>query len=544
MTSKTKYTLIILIAIYYLITKGIGGANALEFGSDRFVEFTRGASDYPTLVRMGHDPNINSNMYFTNKDYVKAMRGFPFSGGSGHKHMAASMMNFQGNYVMAGAKTDPRSPNFISHSLGGMLENPESEIELVEGIKASKLGAAQSGDNAKRYIASEIIEPNPGFYQSADNQQAFESAYDNVLLGMAEEALFEGDQIQATEYFNDQLSKYKNETNKQMTASSYQKDAILRQKETAEKFRDFFQMKAMVSKQNLSLMPTKESLVQNCQGNTPMNEDSHAIYNRGMPSSESSFYGLSQPSYNFDFCEQYVSNEESYLLQNLPVHQELKDLINDSEEMVSGLDEISQELSRRDLSLEDIASVFSNNQAWQTLSKRSMAYKECNKINCLASAEKSLGKMVNYPGAEEHRNSETSSLREVIKSVIRTKRLPFSSKGSKGFNGAGARTLLGQNQLQKRNKENTSLKKKLRNNVMRGIANINLTDSFKKSKFSKNPSSLSERRFSRGRGYYRGKDEVLRGPSGKPVQGFESKPDKSIWKIISRRYKIKMMSLL
>ena len=79
---------------------------------------------------------------------------------------------------------------------------------------------------------------------------------------------------------------------------------------------------------------------------------------------------------------------------------------------------------------------------------------------------------------------------------------------------------------------------------MRGIANINSTDSFKKSKFTKNLSSLSERRFSRGRGYYRGEDEVLRGPSGKPVQGFESKPDKSIWKIISRRYKIKMMSLL
>ncbi|MCR9203807.1 MAG: hypothetical protein NXH75_04460 [Halobacteriovoraceae bacterium] len=508
-------------------------SKALEFGSERFVEFTGGAADYPVLVGMGHDPSINSNMSFTDQGFVTSMRNYPFPEGAGHKYFVANMMNFQGNYVMAGAKTDPRSPAFIMNSMDEMLTNPQAEIELIEGINASKLGAAQAGENAKRYIASEIIEPNPGYYQSADNQQAFESAYDNVLLGKAEEALFDGDEVQSSEYFKQQLEEYKNQSDKQTTAQGYQKNALLRQKKTAEKFRDFFQMKATISQQNLDTMPTKGSLVNNCQQNTPQNENPMAVYTAGMPQDEIDFYGFQPPSYPFDFCEQYVHNEESYLIQNLPVHDQLNTLVEDSTEMAQGLDEISQELSRRDMSLEEIAAVLSGNQAWQKLSKRALAYKECKKVKCLDPAEKALGKLVNFPGAEKHRSLVSNEIRAMLQSVIENGALPGSNE----------------NLLSKLGKEGSKKLKKIvsqKHVHKKAKESENIDELIRKKAAGREPASGSQKvyykgkRFPRGGGYFRGEDGVLRGPSGRPVQGYANKPGTSLWDIISRRYMLKM----
>lgn len=525
---------------FFLFSYGVlfsVNAFALQFGSERFVDFTQGAADYPVLVGMGHNPRINSNMFFTDRGFVADMRNYPFPNGSGEKYFVANMMNFQGNYVMAGAKTDPRSPAFIMNSMDELLANPQAEIELIEGVQASKLGAAQAGENAKRYIAAEIIEPNPGYYQSADNQQAFESAYDNVLLGRAEESLFKGDEIQSSDYFKQQLEEYKNQSNKQETAHGYQKNALLRQKKTAEKFRDFFQMKAMISQQNLDSMPTKGSLVSGCQSNTPQGEDLMAVYNASMPPEEISFYEFQPPSYPFDFCEQYVHNEESYLIQNLPVHDQLNTLVEDSTQMAQGLDEISQELSQRDLSLEEIANLLSSNEAWQTLSARAQAYKECEKVKCLDPAEKALGKMVNFPGAERHRSSLANEMRSLIQSVVKSGSMPESN----------------QNFLSKlKEKGSVKLKKLVRHQggeKKDGTPKENRLDELLEreqnkrnpaSVYSENKQHYTGKRYPRGGGYFRGEDGVLRGPSGLPVQGYANKPETSLWEIISRRYHIKM----
>lgn len=506
---------------------------ALEQGSERFVSFSQGAPDYSVMVNMGHNPSIGSNLYFTDHRFVSAIPNTQFPNGVGQQYLASRFMNFSSNYTMAAAKTDPRSPGFITNSMDKMLTDPEFEVELIEGINESKLRSAQAGENAKRYISAEIIEPNPGYYQSADNQQAFESAYDNVLLGKAEESLFEGDEIQSSEYYKQQLEEYKSQSDKQTTAKGFQKNALLRQKKTAEKFRDFFQMKASMSQQNLNLMPTKESLVNDCHSNTPNNEDIFGSFNKAMPSQEMAFYNLERPSYSFDFCDTYVHSEESYLIQNLPVHDQLNTLIEDSTEMAQGLDEISQELSRRDMSLEEIAAVLSGNQAWQKLSKRALAYKECKKVKCLDPAEKALGKLVNFPGAEKHRSLVGNEIRAMLQSVIENGALPGSN----------------QNLLSKLGKEGS---KKLKKIVSQKHAHKKAQEAdridelIRKKAAGREPASGTQKvyykgkRFPRGGGYFRGEDGVLRGPSGRPVQGYANKPGTSLWDIISRRYMLKM----
>jgi hypothetical protein len=514
---------------------------ALSLGSERFVDFTQGAADYPVLVGMGHNPRISSNMFFTDRGFVADMRNYPFPNGSGEKYFAANMMNFQGNYVMAGAKTDPRSPAFIMNSMDTLLADPQAEIELMEGIQASKLGAAQAGENAKRYIASEIIEPNPGYYQSADNQQAFESAYDNVLLGRAEESLFKGDEVQSTEYFKQQLEEYKNQSNKQESAHGFQKEALLRQKKTAEKFRDFFEMKAMISQQNLDTMPTKGSLVNGCQQNTPEGENQVAVYQAAMPPEESSFYGFQPPSYPFDFCDQYVHNEEAFLIQNQPVHGQLQTLVEDSTQMAQGLDEIAQELSNRDMTLEEIANLMSSNEAWQTLSNRAKAYKECEKVKCLDPAEKALGKMVNFPGAERHRSDVANEMRNLLISVAESGNMPESNKSILAKLSKEASVKLKKLvQFREGSQQAAGRRQQGSESILGNEEDSSRGPASSRGGLNSGKQHYTGKKYPRGGGYFRGEDGVLRGPSGLPVQGYANKPEKSLWDIISRRYMIKM----
>ena len=71
-----------------------------------------------------------------------------------------------------------------------------------------------------------------------------------------------------------------------MDAGSYQKDALMRSKQTADTFSDFFAFKGSVSQSNLAKMPTTGSLVGGCQQNTPRGEDLFAAYNYVMPRDE------------------------------------------------------------------------------------------------------------------------------------------------------------------------------------------------------------------------------------------------------------------
>lgn len=531
--------------IYSFLIFHMESVFSLQLGSERFQDFTQGTPDYGILVDMGNNPEISSNMYFTDNDFVSGIAPHAFPNGSGEKYFVANMMNFQGNYVMAGAKSDPRSSAFIMNSMDRLLTDPQAEIELAEGLTASKLSAAQAGENAQRYIVPEIITPEVGYYQTADNQQSFESAYENVLLGQAEESLFKGDESDSIAYFQEKVANYKESEDKQNEARGYQRDGLMRSKKTAETFRDFFQMKASISDTNLQAMPTQESILNNCKANTPRGENLQAIYNSSMPQDEIAFYNFPPPQYDFDFCEQYLHNESSFLIRNRPVRTQLNTLVEDSTNMAEGLDEISRELSNRNLSLEDIANLLSNNEAWKTLAERSKAYKECGEKNCLAPAEKTLGGLVNFPGAENHHSPERKEIRKLLSMIKQSGKMP----------GEDSPFILA---LKEKKSSTNSLKRN-------GVNNLNSGDNtFAKARGLNDPQDQSDledrrerdlasvkigddnvyrgKRSPRGGGYFRGEKGVLRGPSGKPVQGYAAPHNVDLFEIISRRYHIKMLS--
>lgn len=497
-----------------------------------------GTAPYSTLVDLGKNSSVTNNLPFTDIKYVKDIADFPFPNGTGQKYEVANMMNFEGNYNWAAAKTDPRSSAFIMNSMDRLVSNPNAEMELAQGLSASKLNAAQAGDMAAKYIASEIITPKVGHYQTADNQESFESAYDNVLLGQAEEALFKGDEASSIQYFNQKLASFKENKDKQNTAGSFQKDGMMRTKKTAETFRDFFQFKSMVSQQNLAAIPTQESLLSNCQSNTPSGSNMNAIYTVSMPSQEAQFYNLSAPSYNFDFCEQYIHNESSFLIQNEPVRTQLETIIQDSDDMAEGLDEISTKLSNQALEVDQIAAVLSSSDAWKTLTERAKAYRQCDEKKCLDMAEKTLSSMVRYPGYERHQSQGRREIQSILNTIKESGSMPGQTANliQKYAANIPAQTKSSRSKKKRRKRKHNrgkSLSLGPEDNVSSqesGIASQSL-------------SGLSESYKNRSYNdsiYFRDEDGVLRGPSGKPIQGYHGPKDKNIFDIISRRYLIEV----
>jgi len=526
-----KRTLSLLIFLSYV------KAYALDMGSERFSTFMEGSSPYSTLVDMGKNNSITSNLPFTDTEYVSAISDFPFPEGSGQKYAVANMMNFQGNYNWAAAKTDPRSSAFIMNSMDKLSSDPNAEMELAQGLTASKLDAAQAGEMAKKYIASEIITPNVGYYQTSDNQESFESAYDNVLLGQAEESLFKGDEASSLSYFNSKIADFKESSDKQNSAGSFQKDGLLRSKKTAETFRDFFQLKSTISQQNLSNMPTQSSLLNNCQSNSPSGANINRIYDVSMPSSEAQFYNFPTPQYNFDFCEQYIHNESAFLIQNEPVRNQLETIIQDSEEMAEGLNEISTKLSDQSLEVDQIANALSNSPAWKTLSERAQAYRECAEKNCLETAKKTLGSMVTYPGYERHQSQSRKEIQAILNNIKQSGSMPGDTsnliqKYSSTIAAVSSQNKKGRTKSTRRqNSRATKLSPEDdASSAESGIASQSLSglsDSYKKRSYT---DSI----------YYRDEQGTLRGPSGKPVQGYYGTKDKSLFDIISRRYLIQV----
>ncbi len=524
------------VKFYSLFFALIFSAQANESGSQMWQEAGHGRLSWDTLITIGRSPKGGNNLYYSNYDYVKSAGVGLTDYGGGDRYFQANAMNFMANYNQAAARTDPRSPGFVANSLPQTL----SRYGTAGGAEAlSTLQGAQKGDPKFRYIEAGLISPNVGHYQTADNQQAFSAAYDNVKLGEAEQALFEGDRIAATNFLNDKATSFSGEGDKQSAATEYQKQGILRNKETAETFRDFFNYKGAVTGVNLNRMPTVEGLVGNCQVNATSNDDPLAVYNAIMPAQEIALYNFEPPKYNFDFCETYVHTDQSFLLQNLPVHGQLQSIQQDSLEMAQGLSEVAETLSRTDMSALELANYLNSNETWKKLGERASEWEECKKVDCLGQIKSELERIVKYPGSEKETDRALREIRQTTNAIIAGKALPAHLKSQGAASGGANLSLSGHSALSKalasaaqssQSKARGSLKAPKAQLVAQGSSQISSADGWN------SDGAYLKQGSNRSGGYTRGSDGVLRGKSGKPVLGFEAAAEANLFQIISSRY--------
>lgn len=522
-----------------------------QIGSDGFFTMTENTLPWSDSVRFARDPHQASNLIFSDQEMIKALADpeSDYVFGMGSKEYITEAVNLSGNMTMAAAKTDPRNINYIDKSLVSSIEALSSE----EQGNMAQLDKMQLGDSTRRFIEGQAIEPNIGSLQTADNEQAFQSTYDNILLGRAEQALYEGDRIDATTHFDGKASEFEESSDKQALAADYQRDGILRSKKTAETFRDFFGHKSDVTSQNLSRMPTVPSLLQNCQANTKPSEDLLGAYNVAISDDERSFYDITPPSYgNVNFCESYIQMEQSSLIQNLPVHEKLAAINEDSLQMAAGLDDVAQKLGQQGLSAAELSQVLANSSAWNQLKERQAAWSECAEKDCLSVLEAKVKKVVDYPGADADLSIERRQMRENLAQVIATKRLVSSISGSgagrdyqsmanvrAGPNYSGNTLGLGggigtgsESVLEANSKRLQALKARgaigEESAMAEGLALSNLNVNYQQG--ASRGGSLVFKRDENG---------VLLGPSGKPVMGHENPAHLDIFQIISSRYQKK-----
>lgn len=521
-----------------------------QIGSDGFFTMTENTLPWSDSVRFARDPNQASNLIFSDQKMIEALADpeSDYVFGMGSKEYITEAVNLSGNMTMAAAKTDPRNINYIDKSLVSSIEALSNE----EQGNMAQLDKMQLGDSTKRFIEGQTIEPNIGSLQTVDNEQAFQSTYDNILLGRAEQALYEGDRIDATTHFVGKASDFEASSDKQALAADYQRDGILRSKQTAETFRDFFGYKSDVTSQNLSLMPTVPSLLQNCQANTKPSEDLLGAYNVAISDDERSFYDITPPSYgNVDFCESYIQMEQSSLIQNLPVHEKLAAIDEDSRQMAAGLDDVAQKLGQQGLSAAELSAVLANSSAWNQLKERQAAWSECAEKDCLAVLEAKVKKVIDYPGADADLSLERRQVRENLAQMIANKRLVSSISGSgagrdyqtslstrggsdlsQNALGSGIGAGSGQSALEANSKRLQALK-------ARGAIGDTTTEG--QALALSNLNVNYQQGASRGGSLVFKRDEngVLLGPSGKPVMGHENPAHLDIFQIISSRYQKK-----
>lgn len=512
-----------------------------KLGSPGYCNYTHGTLSGVDAVQFARDPSVNSNIAFSNLPLLEGLSNpdAVFDYGVGSKEFVAEAMNLSSNMTMTAAKTDPRSVGFLKHSVVKSIEALSSENPGQLG----NLDQKQLGDSSLRFIAGQSIGPNIGQYQTTDNEQAFISTYDNIALGEAEQALYVGDRANAINFFSNKEDQYRESADKQAVASDFQKEGILRNKQTAEDFRDFFAFKTSVSQNNLSLMPTTDSLLSNCKKNTPANEDNMGVYNQIITPEEREFYYISPPTYNFDFCESYVHNEQDSLLKNLPVHEKLGSIIADSAKMSQGLNEIAQTLSNTNLSAFELQKYLSENETWNALGERQRAWQECSEKNCLAELKEKVSLATSYADFERSLTPEQKRNSALINAIIASKSIPSELKNSgNSFSSAlnlaslqgsaHSQTDMNINSPSQATGESSSLKA-LNARLVAGRkpasqANLKLKNGLTQYQMNKGTSA-----------YYRNEEGTLLGPSGKPVLGFEAAAHLDLFQIISNRYQKK-----
>jgi hypothetical protein len=504
-------------------------------GSAEFVRATEGTLPWSDSLKYARTKK--SNIYFSNRRDVYISRTMPTIQGPHERQQWATADNYDANYTMTAASSDSRSPAYIDHALLTALESHGSGVKKNPfGYTDAQTKVSQAGDKAQKYLIPEILDPKVGYFQSVDNQQAFRSTWDNIVLGEAEQSLFKGDQASAIKYFKEKLGRYKEGTGKQMDASKFQKGALLRSKNTADMFANFFTLKRDVTAFNLSRMPTAESMEKQCNFLMDQKDKNH-VYRFVMKGERN----LS-PAYNFtlgdigDLCGAYINNEKNYLLVNEHLHAKLEKIIQDSDKMAKGLKAISQQLSQRGLSIEQVAKILQTSEAWKELGERDAAWQECQKSNCFSEQKNAIGSMVKFKGHQQETHPNNLKFENIIGDIISSGKIGEQrSIDLAGFNYKEIKPGKSSSQKMKKArfwgktklKENkTHLKEKKGGNQIAGVdGNKDINYEMSKANFNLNSGS-----------YFRDKDGVLRAPSGKPVKGYHSPSYLPLFEIITNRY--------
>lgn len=315
--------------------------------------------------------------------------------GPGQNQLQASLFDNMDHDCIVQAAADGRSTAFVS----GDSPLEEYVQQAAEEGRDPNEPLTLEGDEEERNSPVRSITPVAGLSQTIDNEGALNVADANLEMDMAEHALFQRNEQEAIDVFNAGAESFTQSADKQAEAASFANIGTDQALQTAVRIRDFHGNKADALTDHLNEFTTRQTALANCRRTYDQYRDQHPVWDRAMakvlPMGPSGLY--QPPTYDGDRCEKYLQWQSPYMFKNQHVVKEVSTIVEDSIEIVDGMNEVIGVLDNRKLNEVDVSKAFKH-PVWKKVAARESFLEKCAKTSCFEKRQNKLYPLTRYKG--------------------------------------------------------------------------------------------------------------------------------------------------
>ena len=390
------------------------------------------------------------------------------------------------------------------------------------------------------------ITATAGEGQTVDNQAALSAGelYQESLQYKYEQA--KRDKEKTIVNLNQSGAQYSESEDKQAEANSYQNVSSDMAVASVESYEDVYENRVAVMSRRLNTFPTPESVTSHCselmgRGNI-LNQDAYKTmtnhYQEVTDIPELDVGNASQ------ICEGYIARDGEHLFKNQQVREQLGGIIDDSVNVLQGLDELKSAIKDQKLSPSERANILKNHPVLKTLGDRFKMLESCERNNCWNNPKSNFRKVGDYlgPVKDSELNRMNNELKASLEGGMRLQ-TKYSIKDSPKYSALFNRAF-DPSAFQNIKSKRSGMLSKLKNGS-RNLNHLNskLVDDNTGANVDGAGLDMSETYYVQGSNnikYVRDQNGLLRNAATeKPVEGFEASAHEDLFKIISKRYQKK-----
>lgn len=440
-------------------------------------------------------------------------------------------------------------------AFGSQKERCQAKIDSWEEEQAVKSAAASSyRENVSSLPEDEMMSTDSTLTVTNKNDSDNTREYSHSLIAHYDESrMYEHEYGQEEKknteiYLNSQAQAYTENADKQATATSYQDTGTDRMTQTLDGYQNIYEQRAALLKRDLDLVPTKSSLLSHCTETASRSGfDRTPVYDY-LTAPIKPFIGNSKLEFDAATeCASFITKNEDSLLTNKQIYSQAEDAIQDSINVVAGIQDIKDTLASQKLKGPELSKYLKEHPVLKELGKRQLELEACSELDCWNNPKTNSRALLKAYGPSE--DSQVNYHYEELQNARATKRkiasynvfedpkfAPYFQKSGFSHFGTGAVA-----STRKYDFSGNSKKGKLKDIksslVKEGTSKVASNDQYQGALTS----------YAGGNGLrsgerYRDEEGVLRSKSGKPVAGFASPAHSDIFQLISHRYRQKFFS--
>lgn len=446
-----------------------------------------------------------------------------------------------------------------SKAFGSQRERCRSVIAAYEEEEAKK-NAYQSAyrDQVQSLPDDEMMSTDSALTVTNENDSDNTREYTHQLMAHYDESrrleyeYGQEEKKQTTIDLTNQAQTYTESTDKQAEALNYQDYGRGRMTETLDGYQDIYSQRAALLQRDLAQVPTQSSLLSNCIQNTAKSGyDKTPIYDYLIAPARPYIEDATLEFNNQADCQNYISRNEPYLLTNKQIYGQAENAIQDTVNVVVGIQDIKDTLASQKLKGAELAAYLKNHPVLLELGERQIELEACAEIGCwnhpktntkvLSDAYgPSLDPGVNilYQNLQQARmNRRAPSGHDIFSDPAFSK---YVSRA--GFSHLGQSNSLAATKQKMDFKSEQLSKSRLEHKDAGLVGAKDGLNSRTNSLNSEQTNYLGGAYQASAGGYLRGEDGVLRSNSGKEVMGHEAPAHANLFQVISHRYRQKFFS--